>query len=300
MSKNYTIKKALEMRDVEGQGFIPAASHGYERVVGKTKLLEALTLGQEKALDFLSAAEKEKLKPVIKDLKKDPRLKNTLVRLNYADPVDDLKRVIQNRDNIPLPLAIPLFTTLLKPLTHLGGKPNYYDPFTDTVTVSTNIPEILHHELGHARDFNDPNRSRKARIYGMLLQNLANTMEHIPLAGKTIASTIPVNQYLETRANNEALSGLKTPEDRKKFRRRAWPARSTYILGGLLGLTSYAKPELLKGIFDKRNELVDKLLPNSSGPTKAITSALLTAAGVLGTAGIAGRTAAEIRNLFDN
>ena len=108
------------------------------------------------------------VKEVLKKLKKEYKGLDTAVRLRGARPLDDLKRIVKNK-NISIPSKILGAATT--PTTYLAAellRADHYNPLADSATVYRNMPEILDHELGHAKDFN----SRKYRTAYMLARSL--------------------------------------------------------------------------------------------------------------------------------
>ena len=273
-------KKALEI--AEPTGAVGKSTALLANTVGRVgNLPVALLVGQEKARDWLSNYSKEDLEKEIAHLREDPRLKNTLVRLNHSDPVDSIRRLWKS-ENHPLLKGIGSLTAFPSALVTSKMRMNHYNPLTDTVELYSRVPEIAHHELGHARDINDAPIRTAA---GMLAQNLL--LPNVPGA--------PFSQYLETKANQEAEKGYKG--DMREFRRRLWPARGTYW-GALAGGLAMLSPDVRDAVGSFVNSGMGEnpeLGDHAARYLKAMAVGLTpVAAGALG-----GRAVAEARNLFD-
>ncbi|MEK6901325.1 MAG: hypothetical protein AABX37_03220 [Nanoarchaeota archaeon] len=84
-------------------------------------------------------------------------LENTTVRLGYSRVLHDTYRLFTDEKlkdislvgRVLLGVPTTMITGLLGKLTRL----DYYNPFTKTVTVYSDVPAIARHELGHAKDF---------------------------------------------------------------------------------------------------------------------------------------------------
>lgn len=246
--------------------------------VGRVKGLPmALFLGQEKAHHHLQSFTKDELEAEIAHLKKDPRLQGTLIRLNHSDPVDTIKRLIKNKNVSAFNKTLGTLAAFPNAYITAATRMNHYNPTTDTVELYSKMPEIAHHELGHARD-----------MKGSPATGLAHSIENLALPSLGFSGAGPISQYAETRANEEAEKGYKG--DIKEFRRRLWPGRGTYW-SSALAATALLHPDI-------RDAAVNFINDGSGGISKALKTSLLLstvpAAGAIG-----GRLAAEARNLFD-
>lgn len=67
------------------------------------------------------------------------------IRVGASDPIGGALRILEERKNFSEAAAVFL-SLLTKDLT----KSDHYNPFTKTVTLYSNHPQILQHELGHA------------------------------------------------------------------------------------------------------------------------------------------------------
>ena len=88
-------------------------------------------------------------------------LENTTVRLGYSRVLHDTYRLFtdDNVKNISLVgrLLLGVPTTLVAGLLGKFTRTDYYNPFTKTVTLYSDVPAIVRHELGHAKDFQSGN-----------------------------------------------------------------------------------------------------------------------------------------------
>jgi hypothetical protein len=80
-----------------------------------------------------------------------------MLRLNQYNPAQDLSRLARNRHVAwPYRLLIGLPVTLLSDVL-LPGRlfpwGDYYNPYTNTVHLYSDLPAVSLHEAGHAHDF---------------------------------------------------------------------------------------------------------------------------------------------------
>lgn len=234
----------------------------------------ALAIGQEKALNFYKKPDIEKVREQFEHIKDDPRLEGVKVRLGYADPMDDIKTVFAKKDwSLPRKYIGALGSLASAVMTPMRGA--HYNPFTNNISVFGDTPEIMAHEIGHAQDFNKSKYSTHKRLLGKAIVD------------KLLPGQLGT-QFTESMANVEAEKNYNG--DPRELRRRLWPARTTYLLAGLLSGGKYL-PEMPSNLV----HLISKKL-NISPMTVAKS---LSGVGGLATAGILGRGAAEVRNLFD-
>jgi hypothetical protein len=174
---------------------------------------------------------------------------------------------------------------------------NHYNPLTDTAQIYGHVPEIVHHELGHARDFNkgaDKDRASLMSSVAFLENQLLN--QHGLAAG-------PFTQRLESAANAEAAKGYRG--DMKEFRRRLWPARGTYwaaLAGSLAMLHPAVRDKVVNFINTPENEIHSSEAGReimAKNISKLLRSTGL-GLGMVGAGALGGRLFAETRNLFDD
>jgi len=267
-------------------------------------LIPAIAVGQEKALDFYKQPDLEEVKARFAKIKDDPRLANVKVRLGYSDPVDDIRGIFA-RDDINLPGKI--FRSgagAIASLVTAAARGSHYNPFTNNISVYGSSPEVMAHEIGHALDFNRSEDGKVIRVLGR------------PVLDKLLPGLIGT-QILESAANTEAEKIYEG--DPRELRRRLWPARSTYLLAGALGLGEFGKEinksnpavgQYVSGKFPGITKKVQELLGKGQGAHKSLLQSLTkdlrltnTTAKTLvfaAAAGLLGRAGAETRNLFDS
>lgn len=199
--------------------------HGLDSEAVKTELLH----GGKKS-------DNEAFANVIDSLKKDPDLAGTAVHLGER-PFTELKRGLTNpKTSI---LSKLLYGGLIGPAQVLASlmstsRADQYNPFTDTVTVSTPDPAILRHELGHAQDFTRSENPGARGLMPVLEQILARASQGaipgLPVPGSTM--------YIEYRANRNAINKLLKEKIKKKRIEKKDEEELDYtnrILGGSYG-----------------------------------------------------------------
>jgi len=145
-------------------------------------------------------------------------LSDVKVRLNQYAPHREFRRLVRNKGvawgwRYTIGILSWLYQTIL-PGRILGG--DNYNPYTDTISLYSDVPAVALHEGGHARDF----------------------------SGKTLKGTyalayiLPVfTLYAEGRASNDAVSYLYahgSAEKEKEAYLILYPAMGTYV-GGMFG-----------------------------------------------------------------
>ncbi len=144
-------------------------------------------------------------------------LHNVKVRLNQYAPGDEWRRLFANRDVNPLwrftvgTLTVLLYTLL--PQRLLGG--DNYNPFTNTISLYSDVRAIALHEGGHAKDFAPMTPFTKG---------LYATVRILPL--------VPLAQ--EAAATSDAIGYEKAIgawEEQKDAYRILYPAYGTYVGG---------------------------------------------------------------------
>jgi hypothetical protein len=289
-------KKAFTIAEPDTKGLSGRATSAIANTAGRVlSLPTALLVGQEKFLDHLKTYDKGELEKEIGHLRKDPRLKNTMVRINHGDIGEDYRRAFLNPNKTPFEKAIGALTIPIVNINSALNRANHYHPLTDTVQLYGRVPEIAHHELGHARDFNKGHKDRASLLSsGLMLEN--HILQNLGIKAG------PLVQRAESAANEEAEKGYRG--DMREFRRRLWPARGTYwaALGGSLAMLH---PDIREKVFDfvhtPENEI--NYLSDDSGERLAKNMSKLlrgtsVGLGVAGAGALGGRLFAETRNLF--
>ncbi len=166
----------------------------------------------------ISATTEKKLEEYL-DAKELPAFEETQYQLNQYAPFADLRRLIKNhyvawpyRVLLGLPLTL-IFDVLLPGRLFPWG--DYYNPYTNTAHLYSDIPAVSLHEAGHAYDF--------------AMQRFKGTYAAIRL--------IPfVDLYQEFQATDYAIDYLIDSGDHDNELRAykiLWPAYGTYA-GGYL------------------------------------------------------------------
>ncbi len=142
-------------------------------------------------------------------------LRGVLVRVNHNAPLDDLTRLfsdarVARRNNLAARVLLGAPLTVSAALWSEFTRSDYYNPFTQTVVVYSNIDAVVAHELGHHQDYQ--------RFSSDLLYTLARPI-------------IPVTLYQEVRASLNAKRYLH-PAENYQFYRYLIPAFFTYLLAG--------------------------------------------------------------------
>ncbi len=140
-------------------------------------------------------------------------LEDTEFRLNQYRPIDDIRRLIKNKQvawpyRCTLGVISALFETLL-PGRLFGG--DHYNPWSNTVHVYSDHPAVLMHEAGHAYDFS---KQRYKGTYG-----LVRILPLVPL-------------WQEFKATDDAIDFMIESGDRRNEIRAykiLYPAYGTYM-----------------------------------------------------------------------
>lgn len=142
-------------------------------------------------------------------------LADVKIRINQYAPQREFRRLVRNKNvawgwRYSLGILSCLYGTIL-PGRLFGG--DNYNPYTDTISLYSDIPAIGLHEGGHAKDF----------------------------SGRTLKGTyafaymLPVfSLYVESRASSDAISYLYTQSSadaEKEAYRILYPAMGTYVGG---------------------------------------------------------------------
>ncbi len=146
----------------------------------------------------------------------NPDLGNVAVQLNRYAPQDAWKRLFKNKGiKWPYRYTFGIFTVLFMDtlLINRVFAGDYYNPFTHTVNLYSDIPAVALHELGHAKDFG----SRRYRGSYAILRMLPFT-----------------DLYQEHAATEQAFSYARSKHDVKQEIENyqvLYPAYGTYVGG---------------------------------------------------------------------
>lgn len=280
-------KKAFTIVD-EPENILAAGGKLVSDTYGRiASLPESLIFGQEKFLTHLKGADKDLIEKSLEKNKDDERLKDVVVRLNHFDPVADVKRLLANKGIVSKTfgaLALPMAWT-----QQLVGRSNNYNPTTNTIHLYSGIPEIAHHELGHAKDFNKTKNTTEERMIANFIE--AKILEKV--APKLTAG--PLTQVYETNANTEAEKTY--GGDMNEFRRRLWPARASYIGMGLSGL-ALSIPGIREKYIKAALKVLPKIKPTDSKMLIKLKELANSSLPIIGASALGGRLAAEAVNLY--
>ena len=161
---------------------------------------------------------------------------NTKGRVNQYAPGAEFKRLFRNKEmpagwRYTLGLASVAFYTIFPDRLFAGfpliGGGDSFNPFTNTIHIYSDLPEVALHEGGHAKDL--------AEIGNRHLKGLYSGVRAVPLLG------LPLTLWQEAEASSEALSwALATGDagDSRAAYRTLYPAYGTYLGGTVFTATS--------------------------------------------------------------
>lgn len=170
----------------------------------------------------------EETREIMRDYLDRNGLTDVKVRFNQYAPLDEFRRMWRNpRVHPAAKYTVGLVSWLIYTLVPdrlfaglLGG--DAYNPYSNTIYIYSDLPSVVVHEAGHAKDFSMRHRPTG---YAML--------RAIPIVGPL---------YQEARASDDAIRYFRGSCDESGERRaykELFPAFSTYMLGdlgsGLLG-----------------------------------------------------------------
>ncbi|BDA79936.1 hypothetical protein LPTSP3_g28660 [Leptospira kobayashii] len=174
----------------------------------------------------------EETKQYLKNYIIENNMKDVKVRFNQYAPIEDLKQLWRS-DNVNPVLKYSLglinwFFSALFPARIFSGCPipyvcsgDHYNPYSNTINLYSDIPTVVLHEGGHAKDFS----ARKYKSFYSLGYS-------VPFFGAL---------YPEARATDDAIRYLRYKCDRKVellAYKTVYPAYSTYVFGQILGIAS--------------------------------------------------------------
>jgi len=108
--------------------------------------------------DMCDGLDEERTKQVLATLENDESLSGITVRINHTSAIEDLKRLFNDPNVLERNSGFARGTLGL--LYWLGGdmidelrRGDYYNPYTQTVIVYSNVETIPSHEIGHFKDY---------------------------------------------------------------------------------------------------------------------------------------------------
>ncbi|ASV10926.1 hypothetical protein B2G51_03065 [Leptospira santarosai] len=168
----------------------------------------------------------EETKNYLRNYISENNLKDVKVRFNQYAPIDDLVQLWRSDNAHPLlkyTLGIInwLFGVIIPGRLFAGLLTgDHYNPYSNTINLYSDIPSVVLHEGGHAKDF----ALRKYRSFYSLAY-------WVPIFGPL---------YAEARASEDALGYLRYKCDLKNeliAYRTLYPAYATYATGPILSST---------------------------------------------------------------
>lgn len=141
-------KQALEVYDQK-----PFHERPVSATIGRAGGLPAMLLGTSAPLRPGASMESERLRALVRALRKEKELKDSALSLGSGRPLVSFRRIWKN-DRLSTPGKL-LGTALLGPW-EVGAalrRADHYNPFSDMAVVYNDEPSILAHEMGHAVDF---------------------------------------------------------------------------------------------------------------------------------------------------
>lgn len=162
---------------------------------------------------------REETQDYIRSYVSNSGLENVTVREGHSRVLKDTLRLFSDKKLKDIPLLSRLFVGV--PTTLFGGliakltRADYYNPFTKTAHIYSDIPAVALHELGHAEDY----QKRKWKTLYAL--------------GRSLPFVALYQEFKASRAADEALKS----EDKRQTGRYLVPAFATY-LGPVVGLAT--------------------------------------------------------------
>jgi len=161
----------------------------------------------------ISATTEQKLEEYL-DAKELPAFEETRYQLNQYAPVSDLRRLVHNHQvawpyRLLLGTPITLVTDVLLP-GRIFPWGDYFNPFTNTVHLYSDLPPVALHEAGHAYDF--ATRRYKGTYAAIRL------IPFVDLYQEYKASDYAIQYFIDTHDQKNELAAYKI----------LWPAYGTY------------------------------------------------------------------------
>lgn len=222
--------------DLRDNIFIPSRAHpGHilANTVGHVGTVLQAPILQERTLQALRSPDlREKARVIRRFAERFPEETRGLeIQLGAARPIRNTRRALDNTEAGTLErIMATLRAGATSHVTNLS-RGHHYMPGADSLTVYGNQPELLAHEMGHGVDFRRKNpEQRDGYIIGRGLTD-------------SLIPGTPFTLFMEGIANRRAGQTMEGEDEektraRRRFRRMAFPAYSTYATGSLLGLAA--------------------------------------------------------------
>ena len=168
-------------------------------------------------------------------------LKDTVVRLNSTDTIDDIKRIVKNKKNTALEKFIGVVQSPIIAVQANVRRADHYNPIANSISSYAGNPHVLAHELGHAADWNKRKGLRRSAytVGTPLLTAIGQGVDKI-LSGSKGKPIVPVGSVggvsnlihmgstlaKEYRATDNAIKSYGKASDARKV---LLPAYGTYV-----------------------------------------------------------------------
>jgi len=231
----------------------------YPSTVGRIGTVASLPVYQESIYRDFDTLDEGEARKIVEDFKKrhPDELGGLAVRLGASRPWDDAKRAwTSSRSGVLSKIMAP--AAFLASGASNTTRSSHYNPYSDSVTVFGNYPEVLAHELGHAVDINKKMNNRSGRV-----GRDAYMAAYIG-SGAAAGALSPMTLWTEGAANYRAGQAMDAPA-RRRARRILYPAISTYgtaaVVAGL-ALHHNRAQNKKDTPFARLNKLLDKGTPD--------------------------------------
>jgi len=265
------IKEALRVQDREA-AYMRPVSATLGRLGSPTT---ALLMGSMAPMGATAGLDNPEIAAAVAQLKEDPALADVTLSLGSVRPLDRLADIWDNEN---IGLASKLLGTATSPIQSAITSVNrmdHYDPYSNRVTLFSADPAVLHHEMGHAKDFGESNYPIGYALARNIIPGMALYQEgqaslrglHDMMEGTNISNPEDVNVE-ELQADIDAIT------------------RGNKVLGG--GIGSYAGFGLGSLIGSRTSAgkmLADKLAPILKLPAQYLKGTARAALGVTGALG---------------
>lgn len=197
------------------------------------KFMHAPLLAPSNPKKLLSTIDKREAQRILAEMKEKypDELAQTKVQLGGHDMGEVFRRTWNDTRQLPGFRHLDAVTSPLIGLATSLGRADHYNPTTDTVTVYSDSPGILRHELGHAVDHNAKLKMLGGGLGGSVAKEVYDRLPMTPIGELPGYALWP-----EAQATGNALSTIKNPEEQEE----AWdilaPAYGTYAGGAAVAL----------------------------------------------------------------